>query len=156
MITVKRRVQYTMIYAFGVVGTDIVKIGCTGKTLQQRFKQIQSGFPFPLPVIGSVEVADNCHATERMIHSLLSEVRRGGEWFAIEMDQERFEQVVAKARAAILAEQERRATHEMQLRLEGGGLGRPRIYATAQDRELAKKRRYRARKRHGKTAHSSQ
>jgi DNA-binding XRE family transcriptional regulator len=85
------------IYAIGVEGSSLVKIGSTRGDVEQRAKILQTGQPFVLRVLASVTVEADVQRIEHHLHTLLSHVHRRGEWFEIVVDASTLEALVLQA-----------------------------------------------------------
>jgi len=102
------------IYAIGAVGTSLVKIGCTTKTVERRLVALQTGQPFPLQVVAALPVETNLHRIEKLIHQFLETERQHGEWFALEIDQPRLEALILRAVQWLHDEQRRQEEEHLQ------------------------------------------
>ena len=86
-----------VIYAIGIAGTGMVKIGHTRRPLAQRLAALQHAHAEPLSVLASTEVLANLEQVEKAIHHMLDARRSRGEWFAVQMDQEKLDALVLQA-----------------------------------------------------------
>lgn len=85
------------IYAVGIDGGSHVKIGKTTVSIQKRMAGLQSGHPARVHLLATVAVKQNLSRIELAIHRLLAKEWQRGEWFAVEMDQDRLESLVLRA-----------------------------------------------------------
>lgn len=85
------------IYAIGIDGMSVVKIGQTGGSVKKRLDDLQIGHPGVLKVVASVYVEQHLTAIERAVHRFLDTYHQRGEWFAIAMDQEQLETLTMQA-----------------------------------------------------------
>lgn len=69
------------------------KIGICKNTPKDRLKTLQTGCPFPLNLVKSIECRD-IHGAESYLHSYFSQWRQGGEWFLF--DSKTLKEVEAK------------------------------------------------------------
>jgi ribosome-binding protein aMBF1 (putative translation factor) len=109
--------------------------------VQKRLSVLQTGQPFPLQVLASLPVESDLQRIERTIHHFLETERQRGEWFTVEMDQERLEALILRA-IQYLADAEPRTT-KAQSEEEDYGLGPrvkiPREWAGLTQPELARR-----------------
>lgn len=89
------------IYAIGMEGTSLVKIGCTASPIARRIGQLQTGQPYKLLPLACIPVEDDMAAIERQIHVFLATERRRGEWFDVPMDEQALVGLIARAVAWI-------------------------------------------------------
>jgi DNA-binding XRE family transcriptional regulator len=85
------------IYAIGMEGTSLIKIGSTTTSVESRLKLLQTGQPFPLRILAHVPVETDVLIIEHRIHAFLAEERRRGEWFDIALDAEALTTLVVRA-----------------------------------------------------------
>lgn len=59
-----------------------IKIG-KSKDPKARMRELQTGSPYPLDIVGTIRCRDGNHATrlEKELHRYFAEYRMGGEWF---------------------------------------------------------------------------
>lgn len=72
-----------MIYFIGNKQENIVKIGYTQNSIQQRFNTIQANSPYKMEVFGIVEGMKNI---EKYIHNKFNFLHIRGEWFRISQE----------------------------------------------------------------------
>jgi hypothetical protein len=68
----------TVIYFIEAIGAGLVKIGYTENDPEVRLRQLQTGCPFPMRVLGSISGEPE---DEAEIHQKFAGYRRHGEWF---------------------------------------------------------------------------
>jgi DNA-binding XRE family transcriptional regulator len=90
-----------VIYAIGVNGEPLVKIGMSRVSAEHRLRQIQNFSPFPLQVFADVAVDKNICQVERTLHELLAPQRQKGEWFLLNVSQEELERLVCLAQQTL-------------------------------------------------------
>src|SRR5919109_4459900 len=71
------------VYAIGIEGTTLVKIGRT-QNVEQRLRALQTGIPYRLKVLKVYPCAEP-QAIEQRMHALLKERCHVGEWFDFEV-----------------------------------------------------------------------
>ena len=72
------------IQAFGQKELILIKIGKASDP-QARLRQLQTGSPIKLKMLGTVKCRDDSHARsiEKLAHNIFHEQRRRGEWFRL-------------------------------------------------------------------------
>lgn len=73
------------VYAIGIEGSPLIKVGYTMGDPEKRLKTLQVGIPFRLKLL-KVYPSENPALIEYHLHRLLSEQRHGGEWFQFDLD----------------------------------------------------------------------
>jgi len=77
------------IYFLGCKEPRAIKIGFTTKSPIKRLRQLQTGNPSPLILLGWYP---GCQAQERDLHAQLRDFRLSGEWFRLD---ERMSEIIA-------------------------------------------------------------
>ena len=85
------------IYAIGMEGTALIKIGSTSGTPAQRIHQLQAGHPFAMHIVAAVSVPTDVQRIEKQVHRFLAHERRRGEWFAMTLDEDALTALVIRA-----------------------------------------------------------
>ena len=67
-----------MVYLINAVKTDLYKLGYTDTDIESRIKALQTGCPYKLELIHSV---NGSLYDEKKLHKLWNHVRENGEWF---------------------------------------------------------------------------
>src|SRR5947209_19293791 len=98
------------IYAIGMEGTSSVKIGKTAGSVEKRLAELQTGQPFPLKLLASVQVEDYLGGVESAIHRFLEADRQRGEWFTLAVDQAHLEALILRAIQWLATEELQRTT----------------------------------------------
>jgi hypothetical protein len=75
--------HFGYIYAFGMSGTDFVKIGKTRTMLSLRLEALQAGNPCVLRPIAAWAVDYRLRTVERHVHQLLHKFHYRSEWFLL-------------------------------------------------------------------------
>lgn len=101
------------IYAIGIPGAHVVKIGRTQGCVQRRLSALQVGHNAPLELLAHVKVEANVSRIEKTIHAFFKAERDRGEWFAIVIDQEQLEALVMRAIQYIADEEIRMAQQDV-------------------------------------------
>jgi hypothetical protein len=76
-----------MVYFIGNREKEVVKIGYTSGTAEKRLKELQTGCPFKLEVLHTIE--DATIKDEKRLHAKYSEYRLNGEWFTLNWEIEK-------------------------------------------------------------------
>jgi hypothetical protein len=74
----KKAGDWPVVYFIEAVGCDLIKIGVTRHMMWDRLRQIRSGSPVPVTVIGIIE---GDAAIERQLHLRFRDLWSHGEWF---------------------------------------------------------------------------
>jgi DNA-binding XRE family transcriptional regulator len=85
------------IYAIGMEGTSLIKIGSTTTSVERRLKSLQTGQPHPLHILANIPVEIDVQKIERQVHAFLTTERRRGEWFDVDIDHEALAALVVRA-----------------------------------------------------------
>jgi DNA-binding XRE family transcriptional regulator len=109
------------IYAIGVEGSSLVKIGCTTGTVEKRLQSLQTGQPFSLHVLAAIPIDTHVQRIERQVHAFLAQERRRGEWFDIAFDAEALAALVVRAVQFVQQHEEEDQTPKPRYR---SGLGK--------------------------------
>lgn len=86
-----------LLYAIQAEGTSLVKIGYTTGSVEKRLKTLQTGQPFRLRVIETVAVESEAQKHETLLHTFLTEQRRSGEWFEIDLRDKSLSELLTRA-----------------------------------------------------------
>lgn len=68
------------VYLIHAVGTDRYKIGVTTKSIQKRLHSLQTGSPYVLRCLATIESRE-AHILESRLHHRFKNYRVQGEWF---------------------------------------------------------------------------
>ena len=71
-----------LVYFIGNIKERIVKIGITTTSLKQRLREISTGNPYPLTVLGCIPCyGEHPREAEKKLHKAFSKYGKNGEWF---------------------------------------------------------------------------
>jgi len=73
------------LYAFRIVGTNLVKVGYTRGTLLGRLGAVQHGQPHTLEIAASLYVTSRLRQCEQALHTFLAPHHHRREWFILEI-----------------------------------------------------------------------
>lgn len=113
------------LYAIRAEGTSLVKIGYTTGSVEKRLKTLQTGQPFRLRVIETVVVESEARQHETLLHKFLTEQRRSGEWFEIDLRDKSLSDLLARAiEWGVEQEAQRQAAHAQKELLKQARIAR--------------------------------
>lgn len=97
-------------FIYFISDTKAIKIGFSAKSPMGRLRDMQTGHPLPLILVGSIP---GCAYEEFVIHNRFAHLRLKGEWFVIEEDLLQF---IADFRVAgvLIQPEESRLAERMQ------------------------------------------